>query len=152
MKPCSRFQKENVTSDDQRPNNLYLRSLPKELPEKELRQRLAVYGRIKSFKLVDDPKFDTNVAYVAFESHCHADKVFKEQPVGRIFWHTPKSKVPSGVLFDISNQLSRLQQFNLLADPSVLSSAVPTDSQKIDVENLMQLNNLFEKMKNQKKI
>lgn len=53
-------------------NNLYIQGLPKELAGGEtsitaFRRIFARFGKIQSFKLVNDPKFATNLAYAHYK-------------------------------------------------------------------------------------
>ena len=50
-------------------NNLYVAGIPKELgaDKDTVRRVFARFGKIVSFKLVNSPKFATNLVYVAYK-------------------------------------------------------------------------------------
>ena len=50
-------------------NNLYVAGIPKELgaDKDTVRRIFARFGKIVSFKLVNSPKFATNLVYVAYK-------------------------------------------------------------------------------------
>ena len=57
--------------DEKASNNLYVRGLPLDIdgdtdPDR-IRRIFARFGRIMSFKLIQNPKFSTNIAYVAYK-------------------------------------------------------------------------------------
>jgi RNA recognition motif-containing protein len=50
--------------------------IPKDLSESDVRRKFAIFGRISSFKLVNEESYTTNIAYVAFCSSSHALSAF----------------------------------------------------------------------------
>ena len=70
--------------DEKANNNLYVRGLPLDIDGDtdpiRIRRICARFGRITSFKLIQNPKFSTNIAYVAYKYAPQAEHALNELP------------------------------------------------------------------------
>lgn len=57
--------------------NLFVSNVPKSLDEIAVRRVFARFGKVSSMKLVNKPKFSTNVAYVGYFVHSQAARAMK---------------------------------------------------------------------------
>ena len=117
-------------------NNLYISGLPKDIEgdasEVAFRRICARYGKIVSFKLTNDPKFATNLIYVAYKHPQQAALALaniKDEPEFTshdltVNWHKKKSVVQEETKeedpFNNESIAAILDEFNLLNTPAKL--------------------------------
>lgn len=85
-------------------NNLYVKSLAKELTADELRRAFARYGKISSFNLVNKPEYSTNIAFIGFvypdNAKAALENVLSEANLGKfeVYWHRAKSELRNDLI------------------------------------------------------
>ena len=115
-----------------------------------MRRALAVYGRLASFNLVNKPEFQTNIAFASFVNPAHAKHAFSSVTFAAthlgnfsVYWHRPKniSRQKQTLINEISQQVSKLELYNLKADPSsaTLGNLSPEDLEQLKLSfNILQ--------------
>jgi RNA recognition motif-containing protein len=83
-------------------NNLYVKSLAKELTADELRRAFARYGKISSFNLVNKPEYSTNIAFVGFvypdNAKAALENVLSDLGKFEVYWHRAKSELRNDLI------------------------------------------------------